>query len=416
MIFIQFYPLGGDWMWHFDYSKVFLSKDWILSGDKTDRTPFYNFIIAYFLPIFGDNFWVAQIINSLISSIFLIPSYLIAKKLFSVKIAWLTLFLLLVSPFMLEVSIYVWSKNLAAFFILACYYFVFKRQINIWFGLSAALSFMTHYYALLYLSPLIIFILVKKNDFKWGRWGLVSAILPLAILISIWFAYGYIIFNNPAPTMFKYYPILVRGSETLKGKTETQIWKEFWSVPFYYHLYVRVVNFSIVSIPLMVVAFQLISAFSPLNVQLTNKIVNFSLLYPTFHYMQTFAGALTLILYFFFLVGFVKLLREKKQRDLLYLISIPFLLALVEFGWICPIAGPTIEPLIPFFVMIGFWEISKRKNSGKWIKLIFVFALVELAIFFYLYTWHIEITKQIAIDRGSIGVFNSYITAYRIFR
>jgi len=413
-IFIRYYPLGGDWMSHFDYARSFLSKDWGLR--MFHGPPLYSFIIGYFLPIFGNVFWVAQIVSTLISTIYLIPSYLIAKQLFSKKIAWLTFFILLISPFMVESSLYTFPKNFTTFFLLICFYFLIKRKLNIWFGISAALAFLTHFYAIFFLISFGLFIIIKRKKFKLNKQMLIKISLPFVIAASVLYGYNILIYGEIAPNIIKYFPIAIKGWRSLAEKTTEQIWKEFYSYPFYYHIFVRIVNFAIIFVPFLTTSLYLLSLHSPLIVQLTHRVYDFSTLYPTFHYLQTFPGALSLLLFFFFLVGFIKLFKEKnRKKNLIFLTCLPVLFSLILYGWIYPILSLTLHPLVPIFVMIGFWSVFQTKNPRKWIKLIFLFAVIEAMIFCYLYSIHINSYTQQIIKWGEYELYEKYLSAYKLF-
>lgn len=414
-IFIRYHFLGTDWISHFDNARKFLSKEWFLSAE---RTPLYNFIVGYFLSIFGDSYWIAQIISTLVSILFLFPSYLIARELFNKKIAWPTFLMLLISPFFIATSIYGFSKNLTAFFVLICYYFIFKRKLNLFFGLSAALAFLTHQYSLLYLVPFGLFILIKRKDFKLIKQKLFVITFPFLVASLLWYGYNFQIYGEIAPTTFKYYPIAIKGWRELPEKTSEQILQEFWSYPIYIHLFVRAVNFAYTFIPLLPVAFQIISKIcSPIVISLTYKVVDFSQLHLTFHFLQTIPGATSLLLYFFFSIGFFKLIKEKVyKKHLIVLILMPIIFSLIQFGFIHPIARLVMEPLIPIFIMIGFWSVFKTKNPQKWVKLIFLFAMIELVLSIYLYIDHINFFTQQLIEWGEYEKYEKYISAYKLFR
>ncbi len=413
-IFVRYYPLGRDWMWHFDYAGDFLSKDWVL---RTFRTPLYNFIVGFFLSIFGNFFWVAQLVTPVVSIIYLIPSYLIAKDLFNRKVAYLTLLILVISPFMVESALYTYPKNFTAFFILLCLYFIVVKKLNIWFGVSAALAFLTHFYSLFFLIPFAIFIVIKRREFRLNKLKLLSVVVPLILTFLVFYGYNIIIYGELAPDIIKYFPFAIKGWVPLFEKSPEQIWNEFYSYPFYYHVFVRIINFIITFVPFLVTSLNLISKFMPLSVPLTDRIYNFSTVYPTYDFLQTFPGALSLLLFFFFLIGFKKLFKEHGyKRNLIFLTCLPIVLCLALFGWIIPVLSLGLHPLVPLFAMIGFWAALQTKTPKKWIKLIFLIAIIEAVIFPYLYLIHINSFTQEVISWGQYELYEKYFSAYKLFR
>lgn len=407
---IEFFPMGGDWKTNYELSKTFLNKDWQLSGD---RTFLYNFVLGFFMSAFQQGYWYVQIASTLISSLFLLPLYLIGLNFFNKKIAILTFFLLLVAPFM-HWTLYTWSKSFASFFIFIVYYFVMKRKLNFFVGIAGAFAFLTHPFSLLYLIPAGLFVLCKKKEFKlnWKTTLLVS--IPIAIALVSWYIYTSTI--TPIPTIFKYYPIAVKGYEVLYKKSSQEIWKDFIETPIHKIFFVRVVNAVIPTIPLLFLIVKTISLFSP-TVLLLHKAVDFSQVPWTYHHLLTFPGHISLLLFIFASIGFLKLFKERSRiKDILYLMAGPFLLILFLYGWIVPIGSAVGLPLSPLLALIGFWMVEKTKEKNKWILLIFTLAMLESIIFSYWFGLHIEFTRQVLIQSGGIEEYNKIITVYKFLR
>ena len=412
LINIEMFPIGGDWLSHYNISKIFLTGDWSL---LTNRTFLYNFILAFFMSIFRGEYWCAQITSVLISSLILLPTYLIGLKFFNKKIAILSFLLLSITPYT-HWFLYTWPKCFAGFFILITYYFVMKRKLNVFVGISAALSFLTHQYSLLYLIPAGFLFLYKRKQFNLNHRTLLSVSIPMIIALSSWYSYNFFIRGSVEPATFKYYPIAVNGYATLHGKTGQQIWEDFLKTPIYEPFFIRAVNAAIPTIPLIFIIPKLISIFSPIVLPLY-KSVDFTQIPWTYHHFQTFPGHISLLLYFFFCIGFFKLFKNKsRKKDLLILIIGPFLLSLFLFGWILPITTSTLLSLTPLLPLIGFWEVEKSKNKNKWILIVFALAIIETIIFSYWFGLNIEFTKQVTIQTGGADKYNELMTVYKIFR
>jgi hypothetical protein len=411
LINIEIFPIGGDWIFHYDLSKIFLAKDWSFS---TDRTILYNFILAFFMAIFRSEYWCTQITSVLLNSLILLPTYLIGIKLFNKKIATLSIFLLSITPYT-HWLLYTWSKCFAGFFILIIYYFILKRKLNVFVGISAGLSFLVHQFSLLYLIPAVFLVIYKRKEFNLNHKKFLVISTPIIILFLSWFLYNFFVYGSAVSTIFKYYPIAVNGFETLSGKTSQQIWEEFLETPIYKPILTRIINAAIPTIPLIFIIPKLISIYFPFVLPLY-KSIDFTQIPWTYHHFQTFAGHVSLLLYFFFCIGFFKLFKDKTtKKDLLILIIGPFILSLFLFGWILPITTSTLLSLIPLLPLIGFWEVEKSKNKNKWILIIFALAILETIIFSYWFGLHVQFSKQVMIHTGNVE-YTKLLTVFKIFR
>ena len=408
---IEFFPQGGDWKTNYEISKTFINKEWVLSGD---RTFLYNYILGFFMSIFQQDYWYAQVVNALLSSIFLLPLYLIGLKFFSKKIAILSFFLLLISPF-IHWTLYTWSKLFAGFFILIVYYFIMRRNLNFFVGLSAALAFLIHPFSLLYIIPAGALILYKREEFKLDNKVVSLVLLPLIITVALWYGYSSIV-PSTRPSIFKYYPIAVGGYESLYEKSGQEILDDFINTPPHKIALTRIANAAIPTVPLTFPALKIIGIFSPITVPLY-KSVDLQQIPWSYHHLLTFPGHISVLLFAFAALGFFKLFKDKsKKKDLLWLTIGPFLLSLFLFGWIVPLGSNIGLPLSPLLVLIGFWEIEKTKEEKKWIWLIFMLVVLESVVFSYWLGLHIEFTKQVIVQSGSMVEYNKIITAYKLFR
>jgi hypothetical protein len=171
------YPvIGGDW-----YGHTLIRPYMFNIGDWTppqERTPFFNLLIYSYHHLLGTSlyqYWVSQIISVIVNSVFILPAYLIAKRVFGDNIAKVSAAFMIITPFLVQQAIYTWPKNMAMYFTLLIIYFLFFRgnsgnnELNYGFaGFFAALGFLTHNYIVFYIfTALIAFVYVKKlYDYK----------------------------------------------------------------------------------------------------------------------------------------------------------------------------------------------------------------------------------------------------------
>jgi hypothetical protein len=292
---------------------------------------------------------------------------------------------------------------------------VLKRKLNVFVGISIGLSFLVHQFTLLYLIPAGLLIVYKRKQFNLNHKTFLIVSAPVIIVFFSWFFYNFFVYGSAVSSNFKYYPIAVNGFESLSGKTSQQIWEEFIKIPIYKPILIRAINAVIPTIPLLFIIPKIISIYYPILLPL-HKSVDFTQIPWTYHHFQTFAGHISLLLYFFFLIGFFKLFKNNStKKDLLILITGPFFLTLFLFGWITPVTTSTLLSLTPLLTLIGFWEIEKSMNKNKWILLVFLLAILETIIFSYWFGLHIQFSKEVMIQTGNVE-YTKLLTVYKIFR
>lgn len=126
-IFIPFYPLGGDWLEHYQISLNFLQEDWKITN-KLNRPPLFNYLIAFTMSIFGKDLWVGQITTVFLNSIFLFPFFLLARKFFNRKVLILSIIFVAINPLLIENTLYIWPKNFVGFFVLMFFPLTFGKE------------------------------------------------------------------------------------------------------------------------------------------------------------------------------------------------------------------------------------------------------------------------------------------------
>jgi len=129
--------IGGfwyfDWWQHYSLSQMYLDKvphDYLWLGiyNFASRTPLMNLNAAFFLSLIGDNYWVFQIVASILNCTFMLPAFLLCRRLAGAKTAVMISALLLVSPSLMHNTWYPWPKLFAAYFVLLAAHFYLEDR------------------------------------------------------------------------------------------------------------------------------------------------------------------------------------------------------------------------------------------------------------------------------------------------
>ncbi len=206
----------GDWWMHYELGSFYANHDpldttWFPQHyTPTSRTPLFDIAGGFFLTLFSRDFWAFQISASMVSAAFLLPLFLMTRRLFSERAAWLALLLAMLSPMVLTNEMYTWPKCLLTFFVLATiyYYLELREQISerrisgnalAAVAFYAALAYMTHQTALFYLATialdaLILYALsIRKQGLgirvRLGQLGL--ALLLFLLVIAPWHLWAF---------------------------------------------------------------------------------------------------------------------------------------------------------------------------------------------------------------------------------
>lgn len=410
-IFIPFYPLGSDWLEHYKSSLVFFEKDWTFSI----RPPFFNYLLAVPMLIFGKNLWVAQVTTVFVNSLFILPAYLIARKCFNKKIAILSFIFISINPLLIENALYLWPKNLVAFFMLFFFFLILEKRTNwILLGGIAGLSILTHQLSLFYiLTGFVLLVMFYRLKFFFSKNVLLLAITIL-IFISPWLIHNIIYLGNISHSTFAYYPFAVDGYEKVVNATFSEVWDSFTSKPVYYIVGVRIVNFLNTFFP-VIPLLKIFDIFSPIPVIYLHKIVDISTLPLSYHYFHSLPGNLTLLLTFFAYIGLFKLYKTKNIQ-LLMIIILPILLTGLFYGWIVPgLARQTLQPIIPLLILVGIWYVNSLKHRKFWFTAILALIIVESVIFAYSYYDYFISTQMFLNEVGALTEWLGQSSAYNIF-
>lgn len=384
--FLQFvweYPvIGGDWFNHgFIGPYNFNLGDWM---PERDRPPFFGLLIYAYHKLLGTSiyqYWVAQLVSTTANSILFLPAYLIGRRVFSEKIARVSTLFILVTPYIVENSIYVWPKNLAAYFILLMVYFMFfsgtqsKRNL-IMSGIFGGLGFLIHNYIAVYIATALLIYLFQHRDRNFIAWiynlkkSYVLYFIAVCILVILpYLIWTYSFYGTIFTSNFKYYPFAVKGFGSALNDPPEVIFQSFHSVSIQEIIWIRISNVLVTLLPLSI----------PLN----PYIYSFNSYFPALYFNQSYAGMLSFGMYILVVLWLYRALRKRTQTNnvLIILIVLPFLFHVFLWGWIDWGLHFMSFPTNPFLIMLGFNELYKFKNYKLFRNIIFIGGLLETIIF-----------------------------------
>lgn len=163
----------------------------VLLGNVLGRPQFFPYSFLYFFRIFGDNFFIFQslVIASLSMLVFSIYTFL--KKIFSRKIASLSIILLVINYYFLYIFELTQIKLIATFFIFISYYLLAeykndkKSRYLFLSGVFGALAVLTHNFMMLYIFTGVFFLMPNPKDWvKNYRSIIYFLVIPLVAFVS----------------------------------------------------------------------------------------------------------------------------------------------------------------------------------------------------------------------------------------
>jgi 4-amino-4-deoxy-L-arabinose transferase-like glycosyltransferase len=385
-------------------------------------------LLGFFMAIFGKEFWVCQLANIVVNTVFIFPTYCLAKILFNKKIALMTIIFLQMIVFV-EISLYIIAKMVVAYFLLTMLYlFITKKGSEFAFGLLAGLGYLIHQLSLIFAVSIFLPYFIenlRKRDTK-KIISIVKIAIIFLLVISPWFAINFIKYGTISTSDYNNFPFYTNSYHPYgEGRPFSQILENFKKTSLSEIISARVINFVGVTTPAILIL-KIVSKFTPIIVS-TYKVTNFAMDVAWHkYYLESLPGNITILIYIFSIIGFFKM--YKYNKTIFYFILIPLIFFVLYYGWvvIC-IVKSGLPPATILLVMIGFWEVSKRKNAGKWIKLIFVLAVIEFIIFWIAYSQDIAFAEEIARTGGKnlsteplnkptpIEEYEKLFSAYKLF-
>lgn len=160
-------------------------------------------IIAAFVYILFNNFGnnvaesAVKMITPIFSSLTLIFSFLVAKKLFNEKIGFYSIIFLAFVPLSLDFGVFSYVEGLLSFLSILSIYFALNNKV-LYASIAAGLTILTKYNGI-FILPVLIYIIYlnnRKNKQLLSKNILILLVISMAIG-SIWFARNWVYLGNP---------------------------------------------------------------------------------------------------------------------------------------------------------------------------------------------------------------------------
>ena len=281
---------------------------------EPSRPIIWPLILGLFWKLGLDYIFFGKLLVTLFSLGILLLTYLIAHELFDRKIAVIAaLFLSLSSTFFVFGNI-LHSEIPSTFFVLLGFYFFVKKKYT-FSGLFLGIAFMTRFFQIFAVVPLILFLfylaMKKKESFNVLLYFLLLFIIPVIPYLIL----NYFLYNNI------FYPFLLQS-----WMSKYTGW--VFSQPFYFY-FVELVK--------------------------ENVLVLFSIIGLIFIFKKYNAEKISFVLVFLFLFIPYNLIAHKEMR--LLMTALPFLYILTSYG---------------IFYFIGFF----KKNKNLLLSLLLIIFLI----------------------------------------
>lgn len=349
------YPMmGGDWFYHtVTLPTQFSTGDWTSPKDKTSLLAVIIFILNKSL----DQYWISQIITIILNSLYLIPSYFIARKMFNDQVAKISTLFMIFVPALIFNTIYTWPKNIAAGGILAMIYFLFfsdNKHRYIYAGIFGGLAFLFHNYTIFYIIITFIVLLWKKVSFK----NIVIFAIPISVMASLHYLWVYISYGTIPPNGYLYIIFATKGYYQALNR-DPEIFTDFFATSPFELIFIRIITILTTLTPAPLLGVQ----FPTYN--------------PLYYYVKSYAGGLSTLMYVFLLFHLKKLYSNK--IIFIYLL-IPFLIGVIIWGyrdW--GLVSQNLQPTVPLIIMIGINSAYKNK---KLLVLLFIGAIIEMYVLY----------------------------------
>ena len=387
---IPFYPMGNDYHEHFQRASFFLNihesnpfetiawSSWYAS----DRTPLFNIIGAFFFALTFERYWVFQVVSCLFNSILVLPSYLIAKRLFDEKVGIITALIVSINPYLTENALYTWPKNLAAYFCLLLIYVVIFRKGTVYAGIFGGLGYLSHQYSLLYILATIAYLVMREKVQTQVLFKKISGLLlVLGLTVLPWFAWNTYVYGSPIRSPFFYYPFSVHGVSWAINSPPDKILSEFWATPLTRIVWIRIMNAAETLLPLTL-----------LSLPVTKPAI-------LSYYFHTIPGALTLAPLIFVFIGLKENITELKDVHLF--LTIPFLSTLFIFGWPfgAGLTRQTLQSVVVILIIFAASVLSKTK------RIIFVLSFLAETVEFCVFIWWLHIYELYELQKSYLPEF-----------
>ena len=197
----------------------FLDKEFVVKHNQGYLVLGHHSFVYYWRKIFGGSEFTLRFSSAIFGILTILTLYVLTKRLFNLKIARISSFLLAISPFHVYYSQQLASYVFVALLALLAFYFFFKavttNAVKYWvfYLISISLSIYFHYMSLLLLASFLFFIILKwKVPKKILIYGLLThliiflSIIPCLLIIFPLVQY---LFTNNIQSAFTEFPCWV---------------------------------------------------------------------------------------------------------------------------------------------------------------------------------------------------------------
>lgn len=206
------YSGGGwaaDWLEHWQRTGFFLERQSLttrFAGDYllTARPPLANLVIALALPAVGSSFAHYQVLMTLLGTLILLPTMILARRWNeSPATTWWVLLVLMASPLVAQNLTFAWTKLPTAFFVLMAVALLWPTAtpsdtLRRYGALALGLGLVTHYSAAPWAIALAVALLFSERDSwrdtaTWCEWLSLAGIF--AALPALWLGWATVHFG-----------------------------------------------------------------------------------------------------------------------------------------------------------------------------------------------------------------------------
>lgn len=247
-----------------------------------------------------------QLLAQLLNGLLVLPGYLLLRKLFNKRVAFISAALFALNAFFISNSFFTWPKSFVAFFVLAAVYIVLNYRNYLFAGIIIGFAYLAHDLAALYAAGLFFMALTEE---RYRLKHLVELVVPLLLFVLPWYYVSRIVYKQTS--LFIYYPISIKG---MPQRTDGLL-KEFLQTSPW-----EILRIKLQSLAFLVTPYQLIFERGKL----------FDLFWGVSVF--TVPGAMGIALAPFALLKIIEKWR-KAWRTIMAIVVIPILVAVLMIGW-----------------------------------------------------------------------------------
>jgi 4-amino-4-deoxy-L-arabinose transferase-like glycosyltransferase len=159
------YPTFSDENFYFNVANIVSEGEAPYKDFFFAHPPLQIYTLALFFKFFGVSFLLGKILVLIISSLTVFLLFLISRELFDEKTAFVTSFILLLTPAFLAFSGMGYGMWEATLLVLASMYFMIKNKLSL-ASIAFVAAIFFRYLAIIYLPFLILFLYLRKEKTK----------------------------------------------------------------------------------------------------------------------------------------------------------------------------------------------------------------------------------------------------------